>query len=44
MAVLSIKNFPDDVYRALKIRAVKEGKTLRELVIEILAEAVKEEV
>ena len=36
MAMLSIKEFPDEVYKALKIRAVQEGKTLRELVIELL--------
>ncbi|MBI3583867.1 MAG: 3-hydroxyacyl-CoA dehydrogenase [Nitrospinae bacterium] len=41
MAMLSIKDFPDDVYKALKIRAVKEGKTLRELVIELLTQTVK---
>jgi plasmid stability protein len=42
MAVLSIKDFPDDTYKALKIKAVKEGKTLRKVVIEILKKAVKE--
>ncbi|MBI4378419.1 MAG: 3-hydroxyacyl-CoA dehydrogenase [Nitrospinae bacterium] len=41
MAMLSIKDFPDDVYKSLKIRAVKEGKTLRDLTIEILTKAVK---
>jgi plasmid stability protein len=41
MAMLSIKDFPDDVYKSLKIRAVKEGKTLRELVIELLTQTVK---
>lgn len=44
MAVLSIKEFPDDVYRALKIKAAKEGKTLRDTVIELLSKAVKKEV
>ena len=41
MAMLSIKEFPDEVYKALKIRAVQEGKTLRELVIELLTKSVK---
>ena len=42
MAVLSIRDFPDELLKALKIRAVKEGKTLRELCIEILQMTVKE--
>ena len=41
MAMLSIKEFPDEVYQALKIRAVVEKKTLRELVIELLTKTVK---
>ncbi len=41
MAMLSIKEFPDEVYKALKIRAVQEGKTLRDLVIELLTKTVK---
>ena len=27
MAVLSLKDFPDDVYKALRMRAVEEDKT-----------------
>jgi hypothetical protein len=41
MAVLSLKGFPDEVYKALKFKAVEEDKTLRDLVIEILSKSVK---
>jgi len=36
MAELNLKNFPDDLHKRLKMQAAKEGKKLRELVIEIL--------
>lgn len=32
---------PDDLHRALKIRAAEEGVTLKELVIKYLAEGVE---
>ena len=40
---LYIRDFPDELSKALKIRAVKEGKSLRELCIEILEAAVEGE-
>ncbi len=43
MAVLSLKDFPDDVYKALRMRALEEDKTLRDLVIELLTKAVRKE-
>ena len=33
MAALSIKDFPDELYRQLKIQAATESKTLRDYVI-----------
>jgi plasmid stability protein len=39
MAELSMKDFPADLKRGLKVRAALEGKTLRELVIEKLEAA-----
>jgi len=41
MAALTLKDFPDDVYRALKAQAALEGRSLRALVIEILTQAAK---
>ncbi len=41
MAMLSIKDFPDDLYRFLKVKAAQEGKTLRSLVIELLKKVIK---
>jgi len=38
---LYIRDFPDELSKALKIRAVKEGKSLRELCIELLESAVE---
>lgn len=43
MSVLNIRGFPEDVYKTLKKRAVDEGKTLRDLVIELLTKAVRKE-
>lgn len=42
MAVLSIRNFPENLMRQLKAKAALEGKTLRALCIEILSNAVGE--
>lgn len=36
-----IRQFPDDLHKALKLLAVKEGKPLYQLIIEILARAIK---
>lgn len=35
-------DLPDDLHRALKIRAAEEGVTLRALVIRLLTEGLKE--
>jgi plasmid stability protein len=42
LPTLYIRGFPDELSKALKIRAVKEGKSLRELCIEILEASVDE--
>ena len=42
VAVLSIRNFPDDLYRSLKIACAEDGMTLRDKVISIVTEHVKE--
>ena len=34
---------PDEVHQKLKLKAIKESKTLKELVVEVLEEAVKNE-
>jgi plasmid stability protein len=39
MTELNLKNFPEDLHRELKLRAVQEGKTMRALVIEALLAA-----
>lgn len=41
MAILHY-DIPDDLHRALKVRAAQEGKTLKALLIEILVSAVGE--
>ena len=33
---MNIRNFPEGLYKKLKIMAVKEGLTLKELVIQLL--------
>ena len=38
MAVLSIKDFPDELYRKLKIQAATDGETLRDYVIAALGQ------
>lgn len=40
MADLRVEKIPDELLRALKIRAAQEGTTLRALVIELLTAAV----
>ncbi|GFZ82847.1 hypothetical protein GCM10011497_09190 [Elstera cyanobacteriorum] len=41
MAVLTVRNLPDDVHRALRIRAAEHGRSTEAEVRDILAQAVK---
>ena len=41
MAILTVRNVPDDVHRALRVRAAKHGRSTEAEVREILASAVK---
>ncbi len=41
MSTLYIREFPEELSMALKIRALKEGKSLRKLCIEILEASVE---
>lgn len=43
MAMLTIRNLPDDVHRALRVRAAGNGRSTEAEVREILASAVKPE-
>ena len=43
MAMLSVRNLPDDVHRALRVRAAQHGHSTEAEVREILAAAVKPE-
>lgn len=43
MAVLTIRNVPDDVHRALRVRAAQHGRSTEAEVREILAAVVKPE-
>lgn len=43
MAVLTIRKVPDDVHRALRVRAARHGRSVEAEVREILAAAVKPE-
>ena len=43
MAILTIRNVPDDVHRALRVRAAEHGRSTEAEVREILAAAVKPE-
>jgi len=43
MAVLTVRNVPDDVHRALRVRAAQHGRSTEAEVREILAAAVKPE-
>lgn len=38
MQGLNVRNFPDDLYREIKVAAAKEGKTLKDWVIEAIKE------
>jgi plasmid stability protein len=43
MAMLTVRNLPDDVHRALRVRAAQHGRSTEAEVREILAGAVKPE-
>ena len=43
MAILTVRNVPDDVHRALRLRAAQHGRSTEAEVREILANAVKPE-
>jgi len=43
MAMLTVRNLPDDVHRALRIQAARHGRSTEAEVREILALAVKPE-
>jgi plasmid stability protein len=43
MATLYVRNFPDGLYQWLKKRAAERGITLRELVIEIVEQGLRDE-
>lgn len=43
MAMLTVRNLPDDVHRALRVRAAQHGRSTEAEVREILAMAVKPE-
>jgi plasmid stability protein len=44
MAMLTVRNLPDDVHRALRVRAAQHGRSTEAEVREILERAVKPEV
>ncbi|MEK6789409.1 MAG: plasmid stabilization protein [Pseudomonadota bacterium] len=41
MAILTVRNVPDDVHRALRVRAAQHGRSTEAEVREILASVVK---
>jgi len=41
MAILTVRNVPDDVHRALRVRAARHGRSTEAEVREILADVVK---
>lgn len=43
MAILTVRNLPDEVHRALRVRAAHHGRSTEAEVREILANAVKPE-
>ena len=43
MAILTVRNVPDDVHRALRVRAARHGRSTEAEVREILASVVKPE-
>ena len=42
MAVLNVKNFPDDLYARLKSKAVREHRSVAQTVVHLLSEATEE--
>lgn len=36
MAVVNLRNFPDNLYRALKLKAALDGVSLKNLIVRIL--------
>jgi plasmid stability protein len=40
---LFIRNFPDDLHKTLKVKAAQEGKTLYQLIIELLRKSTGQE-
>ena len=43
VAILTVRNVPDDVHRALRVRAAQHGRSTEAEVRDILAQAVKPE-
>ena len=43
MGILTVRNLPDDVHRALRVRAAQHGRSTEDEVREILAAAVRPE-
>jgi antitoxin FitA len=43
MAMLTVRNLPDDIHRALRVRAAQHGRSTEAEVREILANVVKPE-
>ena len=43
MAILTVRNVPDDIHRALRVRAAQHGRSTEAEVRDILAQAVKPE-
>ena len=43
MAILTVRNVPDDVHRALRVRAAQRGRSTEAEIRDILAHAVKPE-
>jgi antitoxin FitA len=41
MAAITVRNLPDEILRALKVRAAKEGRSTEAEIREILAKAVR---
>ncbi len=44
MPVLTVRNLPDEIHRALKVRAAQHGRSTEAEIREILEEAVRPEV
>jgi predicted HicB family RNase H-like nuclease len=42
MAVINLKDFPDELHRRTKIQAAKEGSTIKALIIKALEEYLKQ--